>query len=428
MKLSALPITTSTGDASSSVDSLLNQGTLPKDFVELLSKHLSLSSDSSGDPAIVGAEADKEALLNALRKDISALDGDDLNAVLASFRSLSGALTPSGKQAAENALPSDKVEKSAAKEDEENSVTDATTAMQALFAMLPTISGTSAVVDGAISGKGLNLSELAGSKRQDLTTALAGADDAAGDIKDALSQLSGASNSTSSAKVTGDKHAAQQSATGETADDLAKFSAITAQISNDNGNQESAPTASNNLQTPQVSLASNVQPTLSSAPAAPQTPVNTQLNAPFGSPQWQDALGQQIMMFSRNGQQSAELRLNPQELGSIQISLKIDDNQAQIHLVSANSQVRSALEAALPHLRNAMAESGISLGQSSVGSDASAWQQTQQQTASHGDTSGNNASYRQQFGNTSENVGDALEVPAHLQSMAASVNGVDIFA
>nr|WP_113866704.1 flagellar hook-length control protein FliK [Brenneria salicis]NMN91173.1 flagellar hook-length control protein FliK [Brenneria salicis ATCC 15712 = DSM 30166]RBP62299.1 flagellar hook-length control protein FliK [Brenneria salicis ATCC 15712 = DSM 30166]RLM30543.1 hypothetical protein BHG07_10155 [Brenneria salicis ATCC 15712 = DSM 30166] len=428
MKLSALPITTSTGDASSSVDSLLNQGTLPKDFVELLSKHLSLSSDSSGDPAIVGAEADKEALLNTLRKDISALDGDDLNAVLASFRSLSGALTPSGEQAAENTLPSDKVEKSAAKEDEENSVTEATTAMQALFAMLPTISGTSTVVDGAISGKGLNLSELAGSKRQDLTTALAGADDAAGDIEDALSQLSGASASTSSAKVTGEKHAAQQSVTGETADDLAKFSAITAQISNDSGNQESAPTASNNLQTPQVSLASNVQPTLSSAPATPQTPVNTQLNAPFGSPQWQDALGQQIMMFSRNGQQSAELRLNPQELGSIQISLKIDDNQAQIHLVSANSQVRSALEAALPHLRNAMAESGINLGQSSVGSDASGWQQTQQQTASHGDTSGNNASYRQQFGNTSENVGDALEVPAHLQSMATSVNGVDIFA
>ncbi|MGL9734967.1 MAG: hypothetical protein ACR5LF_02305 [Symbiopectobacterium sp.] len=46
-----------------------------------------------------------------------------------------------------------------------------------------------------------------------------------------------------------------------------------------------------------------------------------------------------------------------------------------------------------------MAESGINLGQSSVASDNSGWQQAQQQMASNNhDTGGdNNASYRQQL-------------------------------
>ncbi len=74
-------------------------------------------------------------------------------------------------------------------------------------------------------------------------------------------------------------------------------------------------------------------------------------------------------MFSRNGQQSAELRLHPQELGALQISLKMEDNQAQLHFASAHSQVRAALEAAMPSLRHALAESGVQLGQSSVGSE-----------------------------------------------------------
>ena len=75
-------------------------------------------------------------------------------------------------------------------------------------------------------------------------------------------------------------------------------------------------------------------------------------------------------MFHRNGQQSAELRLHPQELGALQITLKLDDQQAQLHIASAHGQVRAAVEAAMPQLRHALAESGINLGQSSVGGES----------------------------------------------------------
>ena len=72
------------------------------------------------------------------------------------------------------------------------------------------------------------------------------------------------------------------------------------------------------------------------------------LSAPLGSHEWQQSLSQHISLFTRQGQQSAELRLHPQDLGEVQISLKVDDNQAQIQMVSPHQHVRAALEAALP--------------------------------------------------------------------------------
>ncbi|GHL49205.1 flagellar hook-length control protein FliK [Escherichia coli] len=70
------------------------------------------------------------------------------------------------------------------------------------------------------------------------------------------------------------------------------------------------------------------------------------LSAPLGSHEWQQSLSQHISLFTRQGQQSAELRLHPQDLGEVQISLKVDDNQAQIQMVSPHQHVRAATEAA----------------------------------------------------------------------------------
>lgn len=183
---------------------------------------------------------------------------------------------------------------------------------------------------------------------------------------------------------------------------------------------QSSPAPHHSAPTPVSSPAIATQPT-SATVNAPATP---QLNAQLGSPEWQQALGQQVLMFHRNGQQSAELRLHPQELGALQITLKIDDNQAQLHIASAHGQVRSAVEAALPHLRHALAESGINLGQSSVGGESLPQPQQSQQQASH---NGGQPSYREQHG-SAENGVETLSVPATLQAMARSVDGVDIFA
>ena len=111
-------------------------------------------------------------------------------------------------------------------------------------------------------------------------------------------------------------------------------------------------------------------PSASESPADP-SPATGQLTQEMGTPAWQQALGQQVACFTRNGIQHAELRLHPKELGSLQISLQLKNDQAELHFVSPSHQVRAAIEAAVPHLRTSLAESGIALGQSSVGAGSS---------------------------------------------------------
>jgi len=155
----------------------------------------------------------------------------------------------------------------------------------------------------------------------------------------------------------------------------------------------------------------------SSAPVA--APV---VSAPLGSHEWQQNISQHVTLFTRQGQQSAELRLHPEDLGQVQISIKLEDNQAQLHMVSAHSHVRQALEAALPVLRTQLAENGIQLGQSNISSESFAGQQqqhsSQQQQASR---SGSGAL----FGADND---DAVVAPASLQAAARGNGAVDIFA
>ena len=166
-------------------------------------------------------------------------------------------------------------------------------------------------------------------------------------------------------------------------------------------------------------------PTTTSVVTSPSTPL---LNAQLGTPEWQQQLGQQVMMFNRQGLQSAELRLHPQDLGSIQVSMKIENNQAQLHFVSGHSAVRSAIEAAMPDLKTALADNGISLGQSSVGSDSSQWQQAQQQSSQSGSQQGNASSWAAFTAGGVNSAADAVPVPASLAQRISGNNSVDIFA
>lgn len=145
------------------------------------------------------------------------------------------------------------------------------------------------------------------------------------------------------------------------------------------------------------------------------------LSAPLGSHEWQQSLSQHISLFTRQGQQSAELRLHPQDLGEVQISLKVDDNQAQIQMVSPHQHVRAALEAALPVLRTQLAESGIQLGQSNISGEsfsgqqqAASQQQQSQRTVNHEPLAGEDD--------------DTLPVPVSIQGRVTGNSGVDIFA
>ncbi|MFO8044923.1 MAG: flagellar hook-length control protein FliK [Halomonas sp.] len=122
----------------------------------------------------------------------------------------------------------------------------------------------------------------------------------------------------------------------------------------------------------------------SSMPAASALPAQGSLTASLYSPAWPTQLGQQLVMLGqRGGEQRVELHLNPAELGPLTISLKVSEQGAQAQFLSAHAPVRQALEQAIPQLREALAEQGISLGQTSVGEHRQQGQGDQQASAGH---------------------------------------------
>ncbi|HEY4318456.1 MAG TPA: flagellar hook-length control protein FliK [Herbaspirillum sp.] len=90
------------------------------------------------------------------------------------------------------------------------------------------------------------------------------------------------------------------------------------------------------------------------------------LTPAVGSPAWDSALGNKMVWMSNNGQQTATLTLNPRDLGPMQVTINVNKTLADATFVAANPEVKAALEAAMPKLREMMDQAGIQLGQANV--------------------------------------------------------------
>ena len=68
-----------------------------------------------------------------------------------------------------------------------------------------------------------------------------------------------------------------------------------------------------------------------------------------------------------NGRQSmAEIRLDPPEMGSMQIRLNVSGDSASVSFVVQSQQAKEALNEAMPRLRDMFSEQGLDLGESFV--------------------------------------------------------------
>ncbi|WP_262965648.1 flagellar hook-length control protein FliK [Methylobacter psychrophilus] len=113
-------------------------------------------------------------------------------------------------------------------------------------------------------------------------------------------------------------------------------------------------------------------------PAATYPPTNIINSAPtlaaydispaFNSPNWDKAINQQVVWMIQNKLQTASLTINPPHLGPIQVMMQIDNQQATVQFVSAQSEVREALQNALPLLTDMLKQSGIQLGHADISS------------------------------------------------------------
>lgn len=116
-------------------------------------------------------------------------------------------------------------------------------------------------------------------------------------------------------------------------------------------------------------------------PSLPARPVgeHLQMATPLREPAWQAEFGQKIVWMATNERQNAQLTLNPPQMGPIEISLSVKNEQATAIFVSANPEVREAIESSLPRLREMLAGVGVELGQTNVSAESFRQAQDQRQ-------------------------------------------------
>ena len=114
--------------------------------------------------------------------------------------------------------------------------------------------------------------------------------------------------------------------------------------------------------------------------AAPIAPPAVEI--PVGYAGWDAAFSQRVAWVATNTQQVAHLQINPPNLGPIEIRISLASDQTHAAFTSPHAAVREAIEAALPRLREMLADNGLSLGNVNVSSQS--FQQQQQSQAGQG--------------------------------------------
>lgn len=96
-------------------------------------------------------------------------------------------------------------------------------------------------------------------------------------------------------------------------------------------------------------------------PNAAPAPAHAEVQATVGSKEFAPALGAQMSVLVRDGIEHAQLKLNPAELGPIEVRISIDGGQAQVDFSAAQALTRQALQDAVPALATALREQGLTL-------------------------------------------------------------------
>jgi flagellar hook-length control protein FliK len=123
-----------------------------------------------------------------------------------------------------------------------------------------------------------------------------------------------------------------------------------------------ADTARKEVTLPAAAPSGTVAPAAVREAAVPALAVATTV----GTPGWHEDVAQKFAHVVSLRLGEAEIRLNPAHLGPVGIEISYGDNQASVLITAAQPATRDALEQALPHLRELLAQQGIALGESTV--------------------------------------------------------------
>ncbi|MEW6676553.1 MAG: flagellar hook-length control protein FliK [Pseudomonadota bacterium] len=108
------------------------------------------------------------------------------------------------------------------------------------------------------------------------------------------------------------------------------------------------------------------------ADSAPRgvTPLQVSIDAPLRSSQFSQELGDRVVWLASRQGHVAEVALNPPHLGPLEVRLSLNGSEAGAQFYSPHAAVRDAIEAALPRLKEMLADAGVTLGQTQVRDEA----------------------------------------------------------
>jgi flagellar hook-length control protein FliK len=125
-------------------------------------------------------------------------------------------------------------------------------------------------------------------------------------------------------------------------------------------------------------------------------------------PEGQQQLNEKIRWMVNARNTMAEIRLDPPELGSMQVRVNVAGDAASVSFIVQSQQAKEALADAMPKLRDMLQEQGIELGDAQVRKDNSSSGENGQQLANNNDGSssgrgnrGNNDGMDDEMGETS---------------------------
>ncbi|MEZ8079695.1 hypothetical protein A1OS_02850 [Enterovibrio norvegicus] len=96
--------------------------------------------------------------------------------------------------------------------------------------------------------------------------------------------------------------------------------------------------------------------------AVAQTPLQMSQNQAEAA----NALSERVNMMLSKNLKHVDIRLDPPEMGRMQIKLSMNQDQATVQFTVANTQARDLIEQSMPRLREMLQQQGLQLAQSSV--------------------------------------------------------------
>jgi flagellar hook-length control protein FliK len=97
-----------------------------------------------------------------------------------------------------------------------------------------------------------------------------------------------------------------------------------------------------------------------------ETKTYAAIEAPLKHPLFANELAGKVVWLAGRQAQFAELTLNPQQMGALEVRLTVSGGEATAQFFSPNPLVREVIDAALPKLRELMAQAGLTLGEAEV--------------------------------------------------------------